>query len=340
MTVAAIADALGLPGVGLDAARMSRNKLLMRQAHERAGLAHPQYRLVQSVEEALGAAADFGYPVIIKPTLGAASNFVFRADDGEELRSRFQDAANGINDMVWYRMEAGGMDLGPQGLLIESFLDGREFLIEALAWDGEVYLGSVVDRVTVEGGTFDDDVHHAPTTLSAQDLAAVHKVVTAAAQAQGLRRSVMHAEIRFHQGLPHILEIAIRPGGGGLDLVARLTADYCPIRAVMDVARGVKPTVSHYQPTGVHVTGMCLICDAGVIETIDVPAEVSASDRVPLLKITATKGDVIKRPPKGNNILGFLYTKGTSQDDAMTAMQKYASRVHVSYSDWVPAGLS
>ncbi|MGH3942278.1 MAG: ATP-grasp domain-containing protein [Pseudonocardiaceae bacterium] len=333
MTVAAVADALGLPGVGLDAARMSRNKLLMRQAHERGGVPHPNFRFVTSIDEAMAAAGEFGYPIILKPTLGAASNFVFRVDSPEELQARYRDAVEGIERMPWFLMEANGMELGPHGLLIESFLDGREFLIEALAWDDEVYLGSVVDRVTVEGGTFDDDVHHAPTSLSEQQLAAMHRVVTAAAHAQGLRRSAMHAEIRFHNGEPHILEIAIRPGGGGLDLVARVSAGFCPIRAVMDVALGVKPRVSHYEPSGVHVTGMCLICDAGVIDEVNVPAEVSESDRVPLLKITARKGDVIRRPPEGNSILGFLYTTGASLDDAMQIMEDYANKIEVKFAD-------
>ncbi|MGH3927274.1 MAG: ATP-grasp domain-containing protein, partial [Pseudonocardiaceae bacterium] len=173
----------------------------------------------------------------------------------------------------------------------------------------------------------------APTSLTEQQLAATHRVVTAAARAQGLRRSAMHAEIRFHNGEPHILEIAIRPGGGGLDLVARVSAGFCPIRAVMDVACGVKPQVSHYEPTGVHVTGMCLICAAGVIDEIKVPAEVSESERVPLLKITARKGDVIRRPPEGNSILGFLYTTGTSLDDAMRLMEDYANKIEVKFAD-------
>jgi biotin carboxylase len=333
MTVAAVASALGLPSVGVDAARMSRNKLLMRQAHERGGAPHPSFRFVTSLDEALGAADEFSYPVILKPTLGAASNFVFRIDSAQEMRERYPAAAEGIARMSWFLMEAEGMDLGPQGLLVESFLDGQEYLIEALAWDDQVYLGSVVDRVTVEGGTFDDDVHHAPTSLSDADLKAVHEVVTKAAHGQGLRRSAMHAEVRFHQGKPHILEIAIRPGGGGLDMVARVTADYDPIKAVIDVARGAKPRVRHYQPTGTHVTGMCLICDAGTIDTVTVPSHIAESDRVPLLKITARKGDLIRRPPEGNSILGFLYTTGTSQDDAMKLMEDYSNDIQVTFSD-------
>ncbi|MER5623426.1 ATP-grasp domain-containing protein [Streptosporangium sp. NPDC002544] len=330
-TVAAVAEALGLPGVGVEAARTSRNKLLMREAHHRYGAPHPDFRFVTDLEEALGAADDFGYPVILKPTLGAASNFVFKVDDSEEMAELFPQALEGIEGMSWFEMEAHGLDLGPHGLLIESFLDGEEFLIEAVAWDDEVYLGSIVDRITVEGGTFDDDVHHAPTSLTTEQVAAVHRVVRAGAHAQGLRRSVLHAEVRFHRGEPYLLEIAIRPGGGGLDLIAGITATHNPIRAVMDVARGATPRVRHYRPTGVHVTAMCLLCDAGRVASIEVPAEVAESDRVFFLKITARPGDVIRRPPEGNSILGFLGTTGTSLEDARETMLDYASKINVTF---------
>jgi biotin carboxylase len=329
VAVAAVAEALGLPGIGVQAAVASRNKLLMRRAHQRHGAAHPDFAFVTSVAEATAAAERFGYPVIIKPTLGAASNYVFRADDAGQLADRFARASAGIRDMSWYRMEAEGLDLGPHGLLVESFLDGDEYLIEALAWDDEVYLGSIVDRVTVEGDTFDDDVHHAPTALSPEEVAEVHRVVEAGARAQGLRRAVMHAEVRFHQGRPHLVEIAVRPGGGGLDHMARLSAGYDPIAAVRDVAAGSKPEVRHYQPTETHTAAMCLLCDSGRIERIHVPEEVSGEPRVFFFKITARPGDVIRRPPEGNSILGFLGATGDSLDDALNLATELAGRVIV-----------
>ncbi|HEY3734328.1 MAG TPA: ATP-grasp domain-containing protein [Streptosporangiaceae bacterium] len=332
MTVAVVAEALGLPGVGVEVARTSRNKLLMRQAHERADIPRPQFRLVPDLDSALEAAAEFGYPVILKPTLGAASHFVFRIDSPDELRLRFGQAQAGIQGMGWFTMEAEGVDIGPHALLIESFLDGPEFLTESLAWDDEVYVGSIVDRVTIEGGTFDDDVHQAPTSLSPDQVAAVQRTIKAAAHAQGIRRSAIHAEVRFHQGKPHILEIAVRPGGGGLDYFARISAGYSPIQVMMDVVRGVRPQVSHYHPTDVHTAGTCLISGPGRIEEITVPAEVAESDRVFFFKVMAKPGDVIKRPPYGNNILGFLCTTGDSFDDALKTAYELAEKIEVRMS--------
>jgi biotin carboxylase len=327
--VAATASALGLPSIGVEAAITSRNKLLMRKAHERGGAAHPRFRFVTDLEAALGTAREFGYPVIIKPTLGAASNFVFRVDSPRQLRERYGQARAGIDRMIWYNMEADGIGLGPHGLMIESFLDGHEHLIEALAWDDEVYLGSIVDRVTVEGDTFDDDVHHAPTELTAGQVADVHALVTAGMRAQGLTRSVAHAEVRFHQGKPFLVEIAVRPGGGGLDYMARLSAGYDPIKAVADVARGVRPDVHHFRPTQVHTAAMCLLCPSGTIESIGVPPEVSDAEALYYITITAGPGDVIRRPPDGNQTIGGLGALGTSFDDAMRTATDLAGKIEV-----------
>jgi biotin carboxylase len=333
VAVAAVADALGLPGIGVDAAVTSRNKLIMRQAHEAGNAAHPRFRHVSTVDEALRGAEEFGYPVILKPTLGAASNFVFRIDNPDQLRERYDQASAGINTMTWYNMEADGVDLGPHGLLLESFLDGHEHLIEALAWDDDVYLGSIVDRVTVEGDTFDDDVHHAPTVLTPEQVADVQAVVAAGVRAQGLRRSALHAEVRFHDGRPYLLEIAVRPGGGGLDHMARLSADYDPIAAVMDVARGIRPRVAHYHPTDVHTAAMCLLCGGGTIESVGVPPEVADAEQLFFLKLIAGPGDVIRRPPHGNNILGGIGALGTSFDDAMQTATDLAGKIEVTLTD-------
>jgi hypothetical protein len=123
--------------------------------------------------------------------------------------------------------------------------------------------------------------------------------------------------------------MAIRPGGGGLDMVARVTAGYCPILATMDEARGIRPQVGDYRPTGVHMMGTCLICEAGELEYVSVPAEVSESDRTLLSRITAHPGAVIRRPPEGNDILGFLVVTGDSAGEVKQTLEDYASKIEV-----------
>jgi biotin carboxylase len=331
--VAVVARALGLPGIDVEAARTSRNKLLMRQAHERAGVPRPRFRFAPDLDTALAAAEEFGYPVILKPTLGAGSYAVYRVNRPEDMRRRFPQAMAARAGIPWYRTHPEGIDLGPDGMLVESFLEGPEFMTESLAWDDEVYVGSIVDRVTVEGETFDDDVHRAPTALSPEQVAEVQRVIKAAAHAQGLRRSCLHAEVRFHQGKAHILEIAARPGGAGLDYFARISAGYCPIKAMRDVTVGIRPDVHHYRPTDVHCAGACLFTDPGRLVAIDVPESVANSENVFYLRMMMKPGDVVLRPPDGNSVLGFLCTTGPSFEEAMRTACELADQITVRLAD-------
>jgi hypothetical protein len=132
--------------------------------------------------------------------------------------------------------------------------------------------------------------------------------------------------------------MAIRPGGGGLDLVARVTADYCPIRAALDVARGVRPQVQHYRPNGVHMLGTCLISDAGELEYAHIPDEIVRSERTLLAEVTARPGDQILRPPDGNSIIGFLVVLGRSFPEVRATLEEFAAKVRIKLVGRPPAG--
>ncbi|HET9897651.1 MAG TPA: ATP-grasp domain-containing protein [Streptosporangiaceae bacterium] len=333
IATAAVAEAITLPGIGVQAARNSRNKVLMHQAHQSAGAPVARFRYAPTVDDGLAAAREFGYPVVIKPALGASSNFVFRADSPPSFLRCFGEAARGVRTMKWTRLEADGIDLGPAGLVVESYLDGSEHLIEAYAWDGEVVLTSVVDRLDADQLTFEENVHQAPTALTGDQLDKIAAALTAAAQGQGIRRSALHAEVRFDAGEPYVLEISPKPGGGGLEHLARVSAGYCPITAHMRIACGQRPEATGYRPTGIYTAARALVSKAGLITGIEVPAAVTESPDLLFCRVIAEPGDVIKRPPEGNGVLGFLGATGPTRASAMKAADRLAALISVTITD-------
>ena len=80
LQAAKIAEALGLPGGDPEVAMRCRDKQRTRQALAAAGVPQPESALVSSVEEALAAAEQIGYPVVLKPRAMAASLGVVRVD--------------------------------------------------------------------------------------------------------------------------------------------------------------------------------------------------------------------------------------------------------------------
>jgi len=322
---AAVAQALGLPGHTVEAARNSRNKYLMRQRHRAGGAPCPDFALVDNPIAARTVAARMGFPLVLKPTLGAGSEHVYRIDSMSELEETFPLARKGIDTHSYGLAEVGGVELGPRSLLLESFLDGSEHAMEAVVWDGEVLLGSIADRLSKEMKTFDHDLYSTPTALSPAQIDRVREAVRLGAVAQGIRRGVVHAEVRFHRGEPHIVEIAARIGGGSLFRMARIAYGYCPLWAAYQIPLGVRPEAPELQRTGAVTVGLTMLCDGGRVLSIETPDEVLRDPRIFNYQLVRRPGDLIHRPPHGNDMLGYIGTIGSSIDDAVArAAQAFA----------------
>jgi biotin carboxylase len=314
---AAVAQALGLPGNSLEAARNSRNKYLMRQAHRAGGAPCPDFALVDDLETARAVATKLGFPLILKPTLGAGSEHVYRVDSLADLEQTFPLARRGIDTHSYGLAEVGGVELGPRSLLLETFLDGSEHAMEAVIWDGEVQLGSIADRLSKEMKTFDHDLYSTPSALTPEQIDRVREAVRLGASAQGIRRGVLHAEVRFHRGEPHLVEIAARIGGGSLFRMARIAYGYCPLWAASQIPLGARPQFRELGRTGEVTVGLTMLCDGGRVRAIETPEALLRDPRIFNYQLVRRVGDVIHRPPHGNDMLGYIGTTGRSIDDAV-----------------------
>jgi len=322
IATASIAEALKLPGLGLKAAQNSRNKWFMRLAHEAGGAPHPQFVRCDTLNEALAAGEKIGYPVILKPTLGALAQHVYKVSGPEQMKERFNPAMEGSKSHSFSRFEASSDDIGPCTLLVEEFLDGTEHAVEAVI-DGEVlHLGAIADRLSIDSDTFDNDLYKMPTSLSAEQIDLVHETVRLGAVSQGIRLGVLHAEVRFHQGKPYILEIAARPGGGSIQYTSKASYAYCPMTAALTVAEGRSVDVPPLRPTGEISIALTMLCDEGHVKRLSIPAGIRSMPGVINFQIVPKPGGTVYRPPLGNDVLGFLGTKGETLNDALALADK------------------
>ena len=277
ITVAAVAEALGLPGMGVETAVNRRNKLSDAAGVRRAGAPHP----VPADPPGRGACRGGGVRLSGHRQAHARRRQQLRVQGrlhrgaGRAVRA----GTEGSQDMSWARSEAEGLDLGPSGLLVESFLDGA----------GVPHRGGRLGRrglPRLHRGP-DHCRGRAPSTttcttrrrpLSPQAWRRCTEAVAAGMRAQGLRRSVGHAEVAStrspapagdrHRGSA-AADSTSSPGSPPPTTRSRRSP----------IARGARPRVRHFQPTGTHATAMCLICEAGTIASVHVPAEVSESER-------------------------------------------------------------
>lgn len=115
---AQIREHLGVPGMSYDTAKAFRDKELMKQRVEAAGLRVPYHARARTAEEVWSAAALMGYPLIIKPIAGAGSADTYRVNGADELRAVIRKTAH------------------VEEVSVEEFVDGEEFTFDTVCIDG------------------------------------------------------------------------------------------------------------------------------------------------------------------------------------------------------------
>ena len=120
MLAAELREHFGVPGLGIEHARLFRDKEAMKVALDKAGIRTPRHAAVDSVAACWTAVEDIGFPVILKPIDGAGSADTYRVTSREELRA------------VLPRLRHVPL------ISVEEFVDGEEYTFDTITVGGEI----------------------------------------------------------------------------------------------------------------------------------------------------------------------------------------------------------
>jgi biotin carboxylase len=205
--VAAVAEELGLPGIGSPTAHLATNKIAMRRELAERGVPQPQFAAVRSLSEAHGAARTLGFPSVLKPADSAGQRGIFLVHSDEELSAQL----------------ALTLAASPsQEAIVEQFHSGREVNTLLVARDEDVRLITASDRLRPEGVGFGVALAHVyPSTLYGDVLEEVERVAIAAVRAIGLHNGIAYPQLLVSGSEVRLIEIAARIPAGQMDEVPR-----------------------------------------------------------------------------------------------------------------------
>jgi biotin carboxylase len=203
--VAEVAEALGLPGIGTETARVMTHKVAMRRLLADAGVPQPRFAAVRTLDEARRAARSVGFPSVLKPADSGGQRGVFRLESSDDLERH---------------LHAALAESPTQEAIVEGFQEGLELNGLVLARDGEVELLTLSDRLRPPGIGFGVGwIHVYPSTLYADTLREAERVAVHAVHALGLRDGIAFPQVIAADGEAWLVEVAARiPGGQMADL--------------------------------------------------------------------------------------------------------------------------
>lgn len=231
-SVAWVAQACGLPGHGYEQAMNASDKLRMRACFKRDGVPSPTFiginqesrsRILTLMED-----AQIRFPIVIKPVDNMGARGCRKVVAAEELEGA-------IDDAIKYSRSGYA--------IVEEFMDGPEFSVEALVFNGEIHMTGIADRHIFFPPYFIEMGHTIPSGFSDSEIASLVDVFKKGVVSLGLSHGVAKGDIKLTKTGPMVGEIAGRLSGGymsgwtfpyssGINLTA----------AALDLAAGIIPS--------------------------------------------------------------------------------------------------
>ncbi|GGN01245.1 ATP-binding protein [Streptomyces fuscichromogenes] len=264
---------LGLGGIGFETANRFSNKAVMKSVLTAAGLPVAAHRVIGSCEQALAAAAELGWPVVLKPALGTGSMNTFLLSSAQELTELLASSA------------ADGLRRAACPLLVERFVEMEgEYHCDGVVSGGRVEFAAVQRYfMPLLGRT---DAFTGSYLLPEDDpaVAVIHELHQATVSALGLDSGVTHMELF---GTPDgfvIGEISCRPAGGGIVDAVRMKYGIDLWRVFMDTSLG--------RPAG--VSGPVAALRDEIIANCDLPVRPGRVVRISTAEELARVPDVVE----------------------------------------------
>ena len=205
--VAAVAEARGLPGIGVETAHLMTHKIAMRTRLADAGVPQPRYAAVRSIAETRRAANEVGVPSVLKPADSGGQRAVFRVESLDEIHAHLLEV----------------LLASPTGeAILEEFVDGIEMNGIVVARGGTSIPLTLSDRLRPPGVDFGvGSIHVYPAMAYVEQLGESDRVAVHTVHALGLRTGIAFPQlIATRDGGVIVVECAARiPGGQMADLV-------------------------------------------------------------------------------------------------------------------------
>ena len=209
--VAAVAEARGLPGIGVETAHLMTHKVAMRRQLAEWGVPQPRFAAVRTISEAGRAADEVGFPSVLKPVDSGGQRGIFRVESLDEVHAHLHEA-----------LFASPSDEA----ILEEYVEGTEMNGIVIARNGEAMPLTLSDRLRPPGIGFGVGwIHVYPATVYGDQLAESERVAAHTVHALGLRTGIAFPQlIAAPDGRVIVVECAARiPGGQMADLVRHAT---------------------------------------------------------------------------------------------------------------------
>lgn len=309
--MARIAEKYGFPFYTVETAQWSTDKFQMKHRFELGDVPHAKGRLISKVEEAEGLV----FPVIVKPRDNSGSRGVKLCRNTEELKASIEEA-----------LENSKLDT----VLVEEFIEGPEYSIEGLHYDGKSEVIQFTEKKTTKFPYNVELGHKQPANLTEEQRNSIREIVAKIGKAMNFENCPSHTELKINNR--GIIVIETSPRLGGDYITSTLTPLSTGINLedqLLHIALGEPvdtKTGRIEKASGVHF--FCF--HEGKVEKIDSKAleEVKLLPEIYSLNLKLREGDEVHKITSSLNRYGEFIVKTEDRGELDRVMADYEKEIY------------
>ena len=308
--MARVAIELNLPFYSVTTAEWSTDKYLMKQRFLEGGVPCAKGILAKSVNDV----KDFCFPVIVKPRDNSGSRGVVFCKNTEELQSC-------MNEAIQYSKK--------DTVLVEEVIEGQEYSIESLHYDGKTEVIQFTEKKTTEFPYNVELGHKQPALLSDNQKEEIRKIINKIASALNFQNCPSHTELKINKRGIFVIETSPRLGGD------YITSKLVPLSTginiedqLLNIALGERVDVVTGRVN--KAAGVCFFSlPEGVVSKID--ENIKDAKNWPNMvdfDFKLKEGDVVNKITSSLNRYGQFIIKGNTRNEVDELLSSYENKIN------------
>jgi biotin carboxylase len=310
-SVAWIAEKVGLPGISYETALNASDKERMRKCFKEKGIPSPEFTIFNQIPSE-HVSLPFRFPAVVKPVDNMGSRGCRTVCSSKDLVPAVKDAL---------QFSRSGR------VIVEEYMDGPEFSVDAIVFDGEITICGLADRHIFFHPYFIEMGHTMPTNLDEKNQAEIVKVFAQGVKALGIQNGAAKGDMKLTSRGPMIGEIAARLSGG---YMSGWTYPYSsgvePARAAIQVALGKKP--DQLKPLTQRTSAeRAFISIPGKVKSIQGIDEAEKMPNIKNVFLRIEQGSAVVFPENNVSKCGNIISAAPTREEAINAAEKAAQSI-------------
>lgn len=251
------------------------------------------------------------FPVIVKSPKSTGSKDVLLAENVEKLEkhiARFQE-----------RNE-------DEAVIIEEYIDGDQYLVEALVYNNKIQLAGVIEQEITHGRRFIITGYGVLADVPNNIKTGIEEVVTSVVTQLGIKNGALHLELRRTKNGWKLIEINPRISGGAMNKMLQAAFGYDLVEETLKLYLGGVPSIVPRTKNYVF-TQYVIVSEKGILEKVTGKKRARKSPGIVEVYVKPKKGTKLIPPLSMGHRYAYVIAAGESIQEAKQLAKNAANEI-------------